>query len=248
MKKINVIIIGVCISFFGFSQGLTLKNNLDSVAYSIGVNLGTQFMQQGLENVDPLVLTMGINDILKHRELLIDRNLSVSIINDYLAKVKEEQSKKMEAKAGENKKVGEEFLAKNKLNKDVVTTASGLQYKIITKGNGMKPVPGDTVKVHYHGYLIDGRVFDSSVQRGEPIEFPVTGVIQGWVEALQLMPVGSKWTLYIPSELAYGSRSMPGSIIEPNSVLIFDVELLDIPNKKGATQPQPAAKSTGKSK
>jgi FKBP-type peptidyl-prolyl cis-trans isomerase FklB len=122
---------------------------------------------------------------------------------------------------------GEAFLAENAKKEGVKTTASGLQYKVIKSGTGESPKPTDTVKVHYHGTLIDGTVFDSSVQRGEPISFPVTGVIPGWVEALQLMKVGDKWQLFIPAKLAYGARS-PSPLIGPNSTLIFEVELLGI--------------------
>lgn len=129
-----------------------------------------------------------------------------------------------------NLKAGEEFLAENGKRPEVVTTESGLQYEVLTEGNGIKPTVDDAVTVHYTGKLIDGTVFDSSIERGEPITFGVTQVIPGWVEALQLMSVGSKWRLYIPSDLAYGSRGA-GGVIGPNSTLIFDVELLEVPGK-----------------
>ena len=122
---------------------------------------------------------------------------------------------------------GKDFFAENSKRKDVVTLASGLQYEIITEGNGPKPGPTDTVKTHYHGTLLNGTVFDSSVERGTPLSFPVNRVIKGWTEALQLMPVGSKWKLYIPSHLAYGERGA-GAKIKPNAALIFEVELIDI--------------------
>ena len=141
-------------------------------------------------------------------------------INEFFAKQKTEVMSK-------NKKAGEEFLAKNKSNEGIVTTASGLQYKVLVAGTGAKPKATDTVDCHYEGRLIDGTVFDSSYRRGQSAQFPVNGVIPGWVEALQLMPVGSKWQLYIPSELAYGEYGA-GETIEPNSTLIFDVELLGI--------------------
>ena len=154
-----------------------------------------------------------------------------SCVNNFL---QQKQAEKMEASrkanAGiieTNHKAGEAFLAENKTKPGVVTTASGLQYMVIKEGTGPKPQPSDKVKCHYHGTLIDGTVFDSSIDRGEPIEFPVTGVIQGWVEALQLMPVGSKWKLFIPPSLAYGDNAA-GPKITPGSTLIFDVELLDI--------------------
>jgi len=141
-------------------------------------------------------------------------------ISEYLQKLKAEKMSK-------NKVAGEQFLAENKSKPGVVTLPSGLQYIILKEGTGAKPTAADKVKTHYHGTLIDGTVFDSSVERGEPISFPVGGVIKGWTEALQLMPVGSKWKLFIPSELAYGDRQA-GPKIGPGSALIFDVELLDI--------------------
>jgi FKBP-type peptidyl-prolyl cis-trans isomerase len=134
-----------------------------------------------------------------------------------------EEAKKFEAAKAE----GEKFLAENKKREGVTTTASGLQYEVITKADGAKPAATDQVKVHYHGTLVDGKVFDSSRDRGEPVTFPVQGVIKGWVEALQLMPVGSKWKLFIPSDLAYGKQGA-GADIGPDSALIFEVELLEI--------------------
>lgn len=145
------------------------------------------------------------------------------MIQTFFAKIREEQ---LMAQFGDNKRKCEEFLAKNKANSDVVTTESGLQYTIITEGTGEKPTLMNQVKVHYTGTLIDGTVFDSSVERGEPAVFGVFQVIPGWTEALQLMPVGSKWKLFIPQELAYGENG--AGIIKPYSVLIFEVELLEI--------------------
>lgn len=141
-------------------------------------------------------------------------------ISNYLQQMKTE-------KAAKNKAEGEKFLADNKAKAGIVTLPSGLQYQVIKEGTGAKPTINDKVKTHYHGMLIDGTVFDSSVDRGEPISFPVSGVIKGWTEALQLMPVGSKWRLFIPADLAYGDRQA-GAKIGPGSTLIFDVELLDI--------------------
>jgi len=145
-------------------------------------------------------------------------------------KMQEEQMKKMQAKGSENKIAGEKFLAENKTKEGIVTTESGLQYKVIKEGEGLIPTIDHTVKVHYTGTLLDGTKFDSSVDRGTPAEFRVGGVIKGWTEALQLMKVGSKYQLFIPSELAYGERGA-GADILPNSTLIFDVELLEIVNK-----------------
>ena len=153
-------------------------------------------------------------------------------MEDILTKLRQELTAKAEAKSkaeGEkNLKEGKAFLAANAKKDGVKTTATGLQYKVLKSGTGASPQKTDTVKVHYHGTLIDGTVFDSSVQRGEPITFPVSGVIPGWTEALQLMKVGDKWQLFIPSSLAYGELSPPGSKIGPNSTLLFEVELLGI--------------------
>ena len=157
-----------------------------------------------------------------------------------LMKKKEEEAKKL---ADTNKAAGEKFLAENKTKEGVKTTESGLQYKVITEGTGVKPKATDTVKVHYTGKLLDGKVFDSSVQRGEPVEFPVSGVIAGWVEALQLMPQGSKWEVYIPAALAYGDQG--NQAIPPASTLIFEVELLEV-KSAAAAEEKPAAKPAKK--
>ena len=147
-------------------------------------------------------------------------------------KFQEEMQAKMaataEAEGGDNLKAGQDFLAANGKKEGIVTTPSGLQYEVVTMGDGVKPTTEDKITAHYHGTLIDGTIFDSSVDRGQPASFPVSGVIKGWTEALQLMPVGSKFKLYIPSELAYGANPRPGGPIGPNAALIFDVELLSI--------------------
>jgi FKBP-type peptidyl-prolyl cis-trans isomerase len=161
---------------------------------------------------------------LKGEETIMEAEQANEIVGNFFDKKQNETSQK-------NLEDGNAFLETNKAREGVVTTASGLQYEIVTEGTGPKPANSDVVKVHYHGTTIDGKVFDSSVDRGEPVEFPVGQVIPGWVEALQLMPVGSKWKLYIPSELGYGVNGA-GSDIAPNSVLIFDVELLEIVTPK----------------
>lgn len=157
-----------------------------------------------------------------------------------MMKKKEDEAKKL---SDTNKAAGDKFLAENKSKPGVQTTASGLQYKVITEGTGVKPKAADSVKVHYTGKLLDGKVFDSSVQRGEPVEFPVGGVIAGWVEALQLMPQGSKWEVYIPAELAYGPTG--NQAIPPSSTLIFEVELLEV-KSAAAAEEKPAAKPAKK--
>ena len=204
-----------------------LSNEIDSVSYSLGMNMSMSFAKEFPEiNYEQFI--NGLNDHLnKSGESKIDEADIQMIIQSYFMKkqqFKQEKEKEMNAP---KIKEGEDFLAKNGKRKNVVTTESGLQYEIIVEGNGPKPSLTDKVETHYHGTLIDGTVFDSSVDRGEPISFPVNGVISGWTEALQLMPVGSKWKLYIPYQLAYGERGA-GQMIGPYSTLIFEVELISI--------------------
>lgn len=193
---------------------------MDKVSYALGLSIGNNFQNSGINelNVDDFV--RGLKHVLADEKPEISYDEAKQVINDYFTKL---QSEKLEI----NKKAGEEFLAINKGKAGVVTLPSGLQYQVLKKGEGAKPTAKDSVKCHYHGTLINGTVFDSSVQRGEPAVFGVSQVIKGWVEALQLMEVGSKWKLFIPSNLAYGEQGAGGAI-EPNSALIFDVELLDI--------------------
>ena len=224
MKK-SIFTVGV-LSIFAFSaqSQIKLKSTLDSISYSIGVNIARSLQQQSLDSIDPYVLVKGMNDVLGSRQLDVEESKGGMIIQKYMQDTK---SKKL----NKNKVISENFLNENKKKKGIITTASGLQYEILTKGTGVLPKSTDKVTVHYVGTLIDGRKFDSSVDRGQPATFPVTGVIKGWVEALQLMPVGSKWKLYIPSDLAYGQNPQPGGIIEPNMALLFEVELIKIDNQ-----------------
>ncbi|HEY8971603.1 MAG TPA: FKBP-type peptidyl-prolyl cis-trans isomerase [Puia sp.] len=198
----------------------TLKNEVDSVSYAIGLSVAKFYKQSNLTNINTAMLVKAINDVKNNGKTVMSEEQANTCMANFMHKAQEERS------AG-NKKIGEEFLAANKNKPGVVTLPSGLQYMVIKEGNGPKPGPTDKVKVHYHGTLIDGRVFDSSVDRGQPIELAVNGVIPGWTEALQLMPVGSKWKLFIPSNLAYGDQQA-GPLITPGSTLIFEVELLDI--------------------
>ncbi|HEY4149786.1 MAG TPA: FKBP-type peptidyl-prolyl cis-trans isomerase [Chitinophagaceae bacterium] len=201
----------------------TLRSSSDSLSYAIGMSLANFYKQQGIKSVNTVMVDKAINDVLKNgKAVLTDEQMNMCITG-YLQKEKTE-------KASLAKKAGETFLAENKKKPGVVTLPSGLQYMILKKGDGPIPTAADTVRCHYHGTLIDGTVFDSSVERGQPAEFPVTGVIQGWVEALQLMPVGSKWRLFIPSNMAYGDNQM-GPKIAPGSTLVFEVELLEIVKK-----------------
>jgi FKBP-type peptidyl-prolyl cis-trans isomerase FklB len=211
--------ISVLLTLFFSSLGYAQLNTaLDSLSYAIGINVGDNLKNQKI-NANPDILARAIKDALAGNKNIMSSEASGAFIQNYFQKAT--------SKIGENnKKTGEEFLLKNKSKEGVTTLQSGLQYKILKAGTGEKPAPTDRVKVHYHGTLIDGTVFDSSVNRGEPATFGVTQVIQGWVEALQLMTTGSKWTLYIPANLAYGQQGPPS--IGPNQALIFDVELLEI--------------------
>ncbi|SIQ82649.1 FKBP-type peptidyl-prolyl cis-trans isomerase FklB [Aeromonas sp. RU39B] len=191
-------------------------------SYGVGRNMGDQLAQQAFSGLDIAALQQGLADALNGVEFAVSRD----DINDAFQVITERMQAEQEAVAKAAAADGEAFLADNAKRDGVSVTDSGLQYEVITAGNGATPVAGQSVRVHYHGTFTDGRVFDSSVSRGQPAEFPVTGVIKGWVEALQLMPVGSKWKLYIPQDLAYGARGA-GSI-PPYSALVFEVELLDI--------------------
>jgi len=224
MKKTILALSIISSLAFSANAQIKLKSTLDSISYSIGVNIARSLQQQSLDSIDPYIMVKGINDVFGSRLLDIDEAKGGALIQKYM---QETRSKKL----NKNKVISENFLNENKKRKGVITTASGLQYEIITKGTGVLPKSTDKVTVHYTGTLIDGRKFDSSVDRGQPATFPVTGVIKGWVEALQIMPVGSKWKLFIPSELAYGQNPQPGGIIEPNMALIFEVELLKIENQ-----------------
>jgi len=225
--------------------GLTLMScnekvvevNLDEesheISYALGVSIAGNLKQQKFGPlVDSDVLAQGIHDLYSEGEPLITEEDANKILNDYLQKMQQAdiqaQAQAQQATAGTNLIEGQKFLEQNKTAEGVVTLASGLQYKVITEGSGASPGPTDNVTVDYHGTLIDGTVFDSSVERGQPASFPVNGVIQGWVEALQLMKTGSKWMLYIPYQLAYGERGRPSGPIKPNMALIFEVELLAI--------------------
>lgn len=206
-----------------------LKTQKDKLSYAIGMQVGGTISRQGIE-VDPNVLLEGLKDAMAGKPIMTEEDVRATMMqlqSDMLAKQKQ---------AGEaNKKEGEAFLAANKAKPGVVTLPDGLQYTVVKEGTGPKPTASDTVTVNYRGTLINGKEFDSSYKRGEPAKFPVNGVIKGWTEALQLMPVGSKWQLFIPADLAYGERGA-GADIAPNSTLIFEVELLSIQGKEAPKQ------------
>lgn len=198
-------------------------SQLDSVSYALGVSIGQNISTQGLKKVNSDMFAAGLDDFLKGGETKISSEQANKLLNDYFVALQNEKNKG-------NIEEGKKFLAENATKEGVVSLPSGLQYKILKVGTGAKPTLEDQVSTHYHGTLIDGTVFDSSLQRGEPATFPISGVIKGWTEALQLMPVGSKWELYIPSDLAYGERGAGGSI-GPHATLVFQVELLSIVGK-----------------
>lgn len=199
---------------------LNTQKRMDKVSYALGLSIGNNFQNSGISSLQVEDFVKGLNDVLSGNQPEISYDEAKQVINDFFLKLQQE-------KFDNNKKAGAEFLSINRNKAGVVELPSGLQYQVLTKGEGQKPAATDKVKCHYHGTLINGQVFDSSVERGEPAVFGVNQVIPGWVEALQLMPVGSKWRLFIPSTLAYGEQGA-GQAIEPNSTLIFDVELLDI--------------------
>ena len=182
---------------------------MDKVSYALGLSIGNNFQNSGIKDLQVEDFIKGLTDVMEEKQPAITYDEAKEVINEYFIKLQKEKMEINKGRAG------------------VVELPSGLQYQVLKQGNGAKPSATDKVKCHYHGTLINGTVFDSSVQRGQPAVFGVNQVIPGWVEALQLMPVGSKWRLFIPSNLAYGEHGA-GEMIEPNSTLIFDVELLDI--------------------
>jgi FKBP-type peptidyl-prolyl cis-trans isomerase FklB len=215
-----------------------LKTEKDKVSYAIGMNVGTNFKRQGID-VDPNLFMQGLKDASSGGKTLLTESEERAVLTQFQAELRGQMEAKSKEVAEANKKEGEEFLAANKLKQGVVTLPSGLQYKILKEGTGPKPTATDTVECNYRGTLINGTEFDSTAKHGgQPAKFPVNGVIKGWTEALQLMPVGSKWQLFIPSELAYGQHGTPGGEIGPNSTLIFEVELLGIENKAADSKPE----------
>lgn len=195
-------------------------NNLDQVSYCLGLSIASNLISSGVKTINAEAFNNAMSTVFEGKMPEINPDEANKILQDYFEKLQNEKGNSAKAE-------GEKFLAENKKKEGVVTLKSGLQYKVLKEGKGAKPKATDTVKCHYEGRLIDGTVFDSSIRRNEPAEFPVNGVIAGWVEALQMMNTGSKWQLYIPSELAYGAHGA-GQAIGPNETLIFDVELLDI--------------------
>jgi FKBP-type peptidyl-prolyl cis-trans isomerase len=199
-----------------------LKNELDSVSYALGVSLASYYQSQGVSQLNGALLGAAVTDFLSGRTLLLDNTISNTLLNTYMTRLQSEKSK-------QNKEAGEKFLAENKKRAGVITTESGLQYEVLTAGTGESPAATDSVTCHYRGTFIDGRGFDNSYDRGQPITFPLNGVIKGWTEGLQLMKVGAKYKFYIPYQLGYGEydyMSIPGG-----SALLFEVELIGVKRK-----------------
>jgi len=228
IKRLSTALIITSVTFLSCNgqkkaSDIKLTNQVDSVSYGIGISIGNNLAKDGLEGVNLDVMMKAMRAAINKDSLMMDQQQAGACIQGYVGEIKK---KKGETAVANEKK----FMDENAKKPGVKTLESGMQYIVMKEGTGAKPTAADTVICHYHGTMLDGKVFDSSVERGEPATFPVSGVIPGWTEALQLMPVGSKWKLFIPSKLAYGERGA-GGMIEPNSTLIFEVELLSIKGK-----------------
>jgi len=215
-----------------------LKTPKDKFSYALGMNLGASLHKQSVD-VDPNIVAQGLRAALAGGKTLLTQEEAQAALTEVQNELRKKQQEKMQVAGEANKKEGEAYLASNKAKEGVVTLPSGLEYKILKEGNGPKPTASDSVVCNYRGTLISGTEFDSSYKRGQPATFPVNGVIKGWTEALQLMPVGSKWQLFVPSALAYAERGAGGDI-GPNATLIFEVELLSIQEKPKTDQAKPA--------
>jgi FKBP-type peptidyl-prolyl cis-trans isomerase FklB len=208
---------------------LTLKTQQDKASYAVGLGLGKSLKRDGVD-VDPAIVSRGLRDALAGGKTLLTDDEVKTTMTAVQADVRKRQEAKLQVAGETNKQEGEAFLAANKTQEGVVALPSGLQYKVLKEGTGPKPTATDSVVCNYRGTLLNNTEFDSSYKRGQPITLPVNGVIKGWTEALQLMPVGSKWQLFVPSELAYGARGAGGAI-GPNATLVFEIELLSIQAK-----------------
>ncbi|WP_278440781.1 FKBP-type peptidyl-prolyl cis-trans isomerase [Pseudomonas oryzihabitans] len=232
-----VALVGLVLSGCDSKPKVELESPAQKASYGIGLNMGKSLAQEGIDDLDPKAVALGIEDAVGKK----DQKLTDQQLTEAFAALQKRAEEKMTKVSEDNAKAGKKFLEENGKKPGVITTASGLQYEVVKKADGPQPKPTDVVTVHYEGKLVDGTVFDSSIKRGTPIDLPVNGVIPGWVEALQLMHVGEKIKLYIPSELAYGAQS-PSPAIPANSVLVFDLELLGIKDAAAAdAEDAPAA-------
>ncbi len=221
---------------------LELTTEKDKQSYAIGLNVGKSLHRDDID-VDPKIVLQGLQDAMAGGPVLLTDDQIKTVMTDLQTQVRQQQEAKRQALAETNKKDGAAFMAANATKPGVVTLPSGLQYKILTPGTGPKPTATDSVVCNYRGTLLDNTEFDSSYKRGQPATFPVTGVIKGWTEALQLMPVGSKWQLFIPPDLAYGERAQ--GPIGPNATLVFEVELMSIEPKTPPAAPATPAANPG---
>jgi FKBP-type peptidyl-prolyl cis-trans isomerase FklB len=238
MKILSVLIISafLCVpQLWAQQQTAPFKTEKDKESYVIGINLGTDMKRRSVDNLNFDFLIQGIRDAYSGGKQLLTEDEQKQVWEAFQNNLAEKQKVNTMKMAEENKKKGDAFLAENKTKEGVVTTASGLQYKVLRPGKGPKPKLEDTVTTHYRGTLLDGTEFDSSYKRNEPVSFQLKGVIPGWTEALQLMETGAKWQLFIPADLAYGPKGA-GGVIGPNETLIFEVELLSIGAPTGAKQ------------
>ena len=236
MKKAIIILAAIILTVSACNNGnkgakVTLTNEKDSVSYAIGIEQGMRLVK-GLETFPDTLnfeaIISGFAESMRGGEVLFGEETGREILTSYMEAQQEKDQANQKVEFAGNLEEGNKFLAQNATEPGVIVTASGLQYKVIEEGNGSKPIEGDKVKVNYEGKLINGTTFDSSYERGEPIEFSINQVIKGWTEALKLMPVGSTYMVYVPQDLAYGENVRPGGPIEPFSTLIFKIELLDI--------------------
>lgn len=246
MKRVLIALTAAGFCAVGFSAvAATAKGPLtdkkDKVSYSIGIDIGKSLQKQKLE-INPDVFLAGLKDGMSDKYSLLPEEDIKQTLMSLQNELFEKQKTEMKAVAEKNLSEGQKFLAENKKRKDVVSLPSGLQYRIIKEGRGDSPKATDTVKTNYIGKLIDGKKFDSSYDRGEPAQFAVNAVIPGWTEALQLMKPGAKWELFIPANLAYGEQGI-GSVIGPNSTLIFEVELMGVEKSQNSQSDTPAKQS-----
>ena len=227
-----VVFIGACSKSTNIGKSAKIESELDTVSYALGADVANSLKSRnGVDELSYAAFMKGMQQVFDGEEVMLDDSERQSKIRAYLQELSQKRNQ-------ENLEAGKKFLEENKSKEGVKVTESGLQYKVLEEGSGISPDANDTVRVHYVGKTIDGEVFDSSRERGEPAEFPVNRVISGWTEGLQMMKEGAQYKLFIPTDLAYGTRVRPGGKIEPNEALVFDVELLEVTKVEGDGQEQ----------